>query len=648
MAGQAYTQAAIPLLARTSPFTAHHDYTKSLNTTTAFSRLTSLITLGRPAIGSTSRLSLALLLNEGFGVTYEKFDKDDLNLKFETGTHPEWMEIPGDIIIYGDGLLQRNSVLMKTTDWEAVDVAESIDRPASFRLVNYIQATPERSDEYEPYYSLGHFQPITQDILNETNFVYDEAGSRTHFEFNSVEVWGGDAHVGLFDFTRIYPFPSDQCEKHDYSLSHILPIESKYNLMLRPGRTFARSAVRPEETSCDNTGEQFLNGIMHQQPEDWNYNKVLLVDTSAVSYGVQPRDFLPVIEQPSGFCWSPVKQSGQLLDNWRMRLAGDAGQGDGSMGAITKLIKSESQGLYAWHSHGVELLPLEPMNLQATDTGTILTSSGAVFHQGIPISRKYGTVHPDSVWSHAGQMGAWDARMGVLLRHDTGGLDLLSQSENLTDLIETLTLPLSAGSDVTMSNWTCFTGVDSENGDVWITLCKVTGQAHTLGYSTKLRVFVGEYDAYPALYGNRGRLLLSVNPANPHQLWANNRGQYGQFYGSYFPTLLRFIVNVQPTQNKTFTNGHILVNVGGWPQITKVTHWTPNGGEAQRHILTPHTDDRFSYHRDCLQYPAHEWNWDESKERLRGHYQTVELEIANDESNTPAHIMSYKTIFRSA
>ncbi len=647
IAGQAYASELINLLPQDSAFRARHQYTKSFNTSTQFVRYSELLLNARPGLGDTTRLSLSLLLNQGFGTTYEKFDKDDLLLKFESATHPLWIDLgtPGGYI-YGDGLVEPNAVLIKTSDWPASDIAESVSRQASFRLVNFIQAQPERSNESEPYYACGHFQPITDEILQTTTFIYDSIGNRTHFEFNNVEVWGGDAYVNLFDFTRIYPYWSDQCEKHDYSLSHIIPIESKYNLSLRQGRSFARNAVRPEETACNQTDQQFTNGIMHQQPEDWNYNKALLVNTSAVSYGVQPRDYLAITDQPSGFTWTPIKQSGQLIDNWRIRLAGDSGQGEGEMGGITKLIRSETQGLYAWHQHGVELLPLEPFTLQASDAGTILTNSGAVFHRGIPISRKYGTNHPDSVWQYGGQMGAWDARMGVLLRHTNDGMDIVSQSQNMTDLIESLTLPLSAASDESMQNWNGITGIDNENGEIWITLSKKTGQARTLVYSTKIGAFTSEYDCLPALYGNRGRLLLATNPNNQQQVWAQNRGNYGQFFGAYYSTLLHFIVNPFPTQNKTFTNGQINVNREGATRIVRITHYTPEGGVAQRHVLLPQSDDRFSYYQNRLQYPSHALIYDDSLIPPRDHYQTVELEIKNDENSVLVSIVSNRTIFR--
>lgn len=655
--GQAYSQPVVSIYK--NPF-ARHQYTKSYATGTTYPRLTELTKAGRPKPGDQSRIALSFINNRGFGGTYNKegdegFDKDNLNLRFETGAHPEWEQPVPHLHLYADALVERNCVVMKSSEWHIVDAAESIDRQANFRLVNYIQSVATGSDDATtksvlPYYSTGHYQPITIDVLDQLNLIRDESGAVTHYEFNEVEVWGGDAYVQHFDFTRMYPFHSDSCEQHDYSVSHIVPIETKYNLLLRPGRTFAKNAVRPEFSVCNNgdPSSQFNNGIMTQQPEDWNYNKVLFVGTEVNSFGVQPVDQVVVTEQPSGFSWTPVKRNGQLLDVWRMRLAGDYGEADGSLGTITKLSKSEFQGLYCWQQHGFGIIPLDALEMRASDAGTILTQSGAVFHQMVYMSRQYGTQHPDSVWKAGGQLGAWDARMGVLLRHTQAGLDELSRSENLNDFTQVLTLPLSAGSESALQAWSAQSGVDIENGEILLTFRKNGSAPFTLVYSTSLSQFTSFYDCLPTKYGNRGRTLFSASPNNGNLLFVHNRGLPGLWYGQYFPTRLRFIVNVGAERNKTFDNGAINVSRQGYRKISKITHYTPNGGIAQNHVLTPLDDDRFNYYNNSLEYPMHEWDWAGVKERLRDKYLTVELVITNDDSNTPVPITSFRTLFRLA
>ena len=284
-----------------------HSYVKSYDTTTVLTRLDVLTQKGRPALGDETRLSLALLHNLGFDESYKEFDKDELKRVFETQTHALYLSgLKTGIVFRKDSLFQRNGALLKALDWKAVDVAGSaMSTWASgdyyrYRLVNYLQATPVLSGSKEPYFSTGHYQPITTQVLSQAKQRKAADGSVTHYVFDEVEVWGGDCYVNPFDFTRLYPYWSE-CEKvaspeapifayPDAAVSHVLPIESKYNLALRWGRSFAANATKPEATSCDNTNLQFVNGISSQQPEDWQYNNVLsLEENDSVLFGERPR-----------------------------------------------------------------------------------------------------------------------------------------------------------------------------------------------------------------------------------------------------------------------------------------------------------------------------------------------------------------------
>lgn len=625
-----------------------HFYTKAVRTATTGLPFTDYARNGRPNLGERTRLSLSLLHSLGFDETYKEFDRDNLNQLFETQSHP-FLDSGNSAYPWSDGLLQRNAALFKLKDWTAVDIAESQANPCSYRVVNYRQAVGPSSEE-EPYLSTGHFQPVTQTILSQAGKVFDQNGQVKYYVFDNVEVWGGDCFVNLFDFTRIYPFYSDNCDKRkgdwpDYSHSMILPVESKYNIALRTGRGFAANSIKPEQTSCEGNPNQFSNGINAKQPEDWNFNKALLADTSVVPYAVQPRDTTIITERPNGFSWTPRKSAGQLLDNWRMRLVGDYGEVDGSLGSITKFSKASFQGLYCWQEHGFCAIPLDASSYQSADSGIVLIQSGATFRGTIPLSKKYGTQHPDSVWELNGQMGAWDARMGVLIRHSQAGFDLMSQSDNLDDFTKALTLPVSAGSNSVLRSYECVSGVDIENGEVLVTVRKGNVK-HTAVYSVSRSAFTGFYDVYPKRYANRGRLLISVNPARANQISAHNRGRYGEWYGEFFPTTLTFIVNPMPTANKTFDNGDINTVEASVNRISGIVHSTPNGGPAQVHSLVPAIDERFRFWHNSLSYPMHEEDWDDVKQRLRDHYMQVDITIVNDAANIAIPVTSFRTKYR--
>ncbi|RYC70681.1 hypothetical protein [Spirosoma sordidisoli] len=645
---RAYSSNVIALdgYSRALPDKTHvtHGYTKSYRTATNLSWLPTLLARGRPRLGSETRLTLAKLHSDGFNTTYKELDKNNLNLKIETQTHPQWSGA-GGLYIYGDGLLQRNAVIVKTADWTSID-AGSQENPGTFRIVNYIQRTTQPVDaqsSIEPYYPCGHFQPITESLLGMAKPVETAAGQ--FFEFNDIEVWGGPAYVTLFDFARIYPFYSDSCRQSDYGIGHVVPVESKYNLALRPGRTLARNAFRPERTTCREEGEQFQNGINPDQPEDWNYNKALTVDTRVNPYAVMPRDFLAVTNDPAGFSWTPPKQPGQFIDAWRSRLPGDAGQANGSLGAIVKLQRGQGRGLLCWQERGVGILPLDPLSYQTTDAGVIETDSGAVFNRMITISTEFGTQHPESVWSSNGQVGAWDARMGALLRY-TGGLDSLSASELFSDQLKRLTYELAGAGIDSLRNWQCVAGTNRDNEEILFSFYKPGIPTFTAVYSTAMSSFVEIKDGDYSRFVNRGRLLLASARSQPNTLWAMDRGPFGQYFGTFYPSVVRFIVNPYPNQKKTFDAGQINISADSWRKITRITHWTPDGGPAQVHTLFPANDERFRFFQNALRYAMHEVDWSGTKQRLRDDYMTVEIEIGNDAENKQVVLVAFSTVFR--
>ena len=634
-----------------------HRYTKSCNTGTQFTRLSTLTTLSRPQLGETTRISFAKVHNGGFAEVYKEIDKDFLKLVFNAEVHPNYNQIVNGKLAATrkDGLLQRYAVIIKTRDWKAVDVAEVqqnnvAGKHNAYRLVNYLQEAPS-SGPNEPYFSTGHYQPLTIELLAQAGKRTDSTGKLTHLLFDNVEVWGGDCYANLFDFTRIYPYWSEGCDKSteintypDYAVSHIVPIESKYNLALRWGRSFAANATKPQSTSCDNHNPQFANGISAQQPEDWKYNNVLSLEEAVQFYNVKDPELEIVTDRPYGFQWTPEKNSGQRIDAWRLRYVGNYGAADASLGKITKLISGDTfANLYVWQQFGVGAAPLNASRYQSDDAGDIVINSGKTFNGMVSLSKKFGTQHPASVWVSNGQMGAWDARSGVLLRHSQAGLDELSRLDKLDDTIKAMTADLGASSLNVLSQWNAYAGVDA-NGDVFISFWHKNVGQRTVIYSPDLSAFTASnMPVHAKRYGRRGRYLFSVDPASPGQLYLHHKGKRGEWFGRVYPTTIKFIVNVASTTTKRFDNGSLNINKAAAGSIVSIRQYTPNGGRAQEHTILG-TDERLRWINNRLSYPMHEWDWDGNKEPLRDHYAVVEITIDNSK-NIPFELVSFSTSF---
>jgi hypothetical protein len=646
-----------------------HYYVKTYRTDHNFPRINALVQKGRPALGSGSRVKLTLAHDKGFDDVYKEFDPDYLKRELHTNAHVPYTNTPGVVGNPGkikrmDSLLTKGAVLMKASDYSLIDISDDIDpalggqepygQTAYYRMGTYtVQPTEDTTNR--PYISTGHFQPINPDVLAQAKPIY-ENGELTHYEFNDIDVAGGDCMVGLFDFTRLYPFWSDGCDKGDdsgvdypdYSVSHILPIESKYNLALLYGRKFASSAIKPEKAACTGDVPQYSNGIHSGQPEDFNYNRVLLLEEATQFYSVMPPDTRIVTEQPAGFVWSPEASAGQLLDNWRTRLVGDAGLVDGAMGRITALVKSDFEGLYVVQEKGFGVAPINPATYQNTIAGNIVINSGAFFRKVIYISRQYGTGQRSSLWQSNGQIGFWDARKGVLVRHTQAGLDLISRTENLSDLISTFTLNLSTtGLSQSPQVASAMCAVDEETAEVL--LCLRSGRTdeakHTFVYLPLLSTFAEETDNRPSRYIRRGRALFTVGSRDTNKLYRHNAGARGEWEGSVFDSSVTLIVNPAASQEKTFDNGLLNTSGDAAGAIKKLLHQTSDKDLNRQHIIHPGLDKMVKYTDSAISWPMYEDNWGVTKPRLRDHYMILTITIDNTK-NIPVSLTSMRTYYR--
>ena len=340
------------------------------------------------------------------------------------------------------------------------------------------------------------------------------------------------------------------------------------------------------------------------------------------------------------FQWTPQKRTGTRLDDWRLRYVANRGRVDGSLGPITKISKSSFDHVYIWQTNAVGAAPLNASQYANSDAGFIVISSGKVFTKMIYLSKESGTQHPESIWTSKGQIGAWDARNGVLLRHSQAGLDEISSQEHLHDLVQKLTVNLGASDLATLRQWRAVSGVDS-NGDVLTSFLRQGITQKTLVYSPTIGAFVDSLPANFGYFGKRGRYLLSIASDKPGLLYLHQSAAKGNYFEKVYNSRLRFIINPSPTQTKRFDNGYLNINKAGVPAILSIRHSTPNGGVEQQHLIQ-RGDERMEFRDNCIVYPMYEEDWTDVKKPLRDHYAVIEIEIDNS-LNLPVEILSFGT-----
>lgn len=667
---QAYTSNAIQL----SGMHNFHVYTKSYNTQ-LFSYMNPAIEAqyvnqGRPAIGSRTRIKWAFRHTKSEDTFYEKFDPDFWKYDYSASTdmYRGWME--GDGFDFPCiGIQQPGSVVLRASDWGSVDLTESghnqqtnqerDERSCSYRIVNWYGSVDQT--EVRRYFVVKHI-PITPETLQELAADRDATGKLTAYVLNDVEVYNGDAYPTLFGFTRIYS-GLDECRKNpdrassdfpDTATSHIFPLESQYNLDLLYGRKFPANATCLARTYCAGEDLQFVNGIMIRQPEDWNYNKALLAKETILFYDERPADVNFVSHRPNGIIKSPVKFSGEEIDRYRIKLPGDYHEIEGNEGPINGLVAAFDY-LYYIRERSFGILLINQRNFIPSDQGEVMVSSGQVF-SGKRDLAAYGTKYPNSIWQDGERFGFVDTVMKKIVGFSQAGRDLTSESNNVDDLVRALTMNVE---EVGEFHRDIISGYDSENQEALFTFFGAkTELTRTLAYSAKLSSFVGIRDVSPHVYIPLDDYLISVRHSGNLRgmLQLHNYGRYGYFYGQYFDSTLRMVVNPSPTALGVFNNGFILGHANLMRRLLKVTAWS----DSERHVIPMlqvinntivNVDDRFNYQKGQLAFPLHEWDWEDVKQVLKGHQIQIELTIANglasvDGLDLPVSITAFDTAYR--
>lgn len=690
---------------RVDLFSSHY-YTKSYRTLPIdWPKYRSLLTKGRPRLGAKSRIKFAFLHDKGPLDVYEDFDPEQADKKDFRGTAHAWLYEYGlntsvnqqpkpfgfQNATSWHASLQPNAAIVKLLDFKAMDIVEQPWSRASYRICNWIQTpndyfgdennTSQENSSLEKrrYMSTGHMQPITEDLLEQTKVTYDDYGKPVSYTFNDVEIYGGDCYVNLFDFSRLYPQYTD-CVKFnnaypDYSTSLIVPNESKYNLALLYGRRFAANAVTPQRVACTGSRDNLANGINPQQPEDWNYNEVLLLQESTKFYFPKPADTKILTRKETGGWYSPRKIYGELEDSYRQKLVDDYWDAIGQYGAV-QMFGTAFDGLYMVQESAFGLLRTSLKTLLPTAEGEeIYVKSGDVFGGIDYKSKDYGTQHKNSFWYYGDQMGFFDARMGKLIVFAQNGFQQESDNDQMSDPIMALSVyfdkPIihdqDGGKFVDI-----IAGYDRENSSVYTSFIhqlptQIVGgpddrvneiKSTTIEYNREAGFFHGYQPVSPYIYIRSGRYLLA--PSNKakegNRLYLFNYGKYGHWFDKYYDTELEFIINPQPNVAKLFNNGVINVNFNGYDRIARVIHEV----EENIHIIVlaendgvsiTHTDDRAYFMESALRYPMHEIDIMGEKARLRGHYLTVRIVIDNSQQSVdlidkPVAITNFDSVFQ--
>ena len=384
-----------------------------------------------------------------------------------------------------------------------------------------------------------------------------------------VDVWGGDTFVHFYDFQKMRRWRSGQSpddgftnnssgpsKKHSFSF--VIPVESTINIGLRTGYHFANKE--------NFTGKQ-EDGF---QLDEHNYDQVYSAEADLQEFYPTPYNYVKSEEFDSRVLYSQVKVNGDKVDSWRQYKINDYRDMDSGYGPINKII-THKDTIYYFQDRGVGMLSINPVATATTDQGDIVLGTGAVIQNNTYLGAGIGCKHKWSVLSANKGLYWLDILTNSVYKIGGEGAMELSRVKGMKSYFESfeglkLSNPIEGDRPLMFSGVTA--GYDAKNNEVLFSIINRDidmnepqghGQggyfitlAETMVYSETTGTFTSFYDfATPFLINTQDK-LLSVHPTLPQNVFLHNSGDLGTWYGNVNDSVIRFIVNKNPTLTKTF------------------------------------------------------------------------------------------------
>jgi len=539
---------------------------------------------------------------------------------------------------YGNGhkkgaVVPRWTVLMKCRDAALMDtgtVPPSTLQPYSYYIVNIWGKQQAQYDTNENgsrlYVSTGHFQPINATVL--ADVPTDTIDGVLHYRFDDVEVWGGDCYLSYWDFTMLCPWYWSDCDQElddtykDQSVSMIVPVESRYNYDMRYGRRFVRDGVFPEAIACevDPYLSIYYKGINKDQQSDWNVNGSLQYEETIRFYPNKPPNLQPVADQQTAIYYSQQKSPGELADSFRIFLPLDFGTVEGTHGKITGLHRVFN-GLYCIQERSLSALRINLRTILATSTGApIETGTGSAFDGADYISRDYGCQSRTGATTFGNTLHYADARMRTFCRHSGAGFEGISDVRGFHSLSWNI---LQGFESLPAAQTLIQCAPDRRNKEIIYSLYRADeGTSFTIAFNEMLDALGCVFSFSPDYLLNYGKYICTTKTTS---LYLHQAGRYGEYYGVFYSSKLRFVVNAGNMQwHKIFDTMQINCKPDTYQRIGEITLVTANTSQQ----LDVRTDARARMRNNMLRFPLMQLG---QSKRVFGQDMEVELTIHNED-----------------
>lgn len=533
------------------------------------------------------------------------------------------------------------------------DYTVSYNRPNSRNQYNGIGYTSRANNTYIP--------------ASELYLLISRKGDKS---FN-IKANLGDTYVGVYGAVN-YCYYYDQINPEGYQKSirtkkglyEIFPCEADFNFNLREGQHVINnlSPDELEETTEFKIDEKkrpirkFLRNIREKitkvklEPakdvlrtkrfllSDFEFNEVFNQKYNINTYMPQSLLYENEVDEYTNRIWhSKIKIDGEVVDSWRDFQFVDHIDVEGTQGPIKEILVNKNK-LFFYQTNGIGIASTNERSAVASDNGNVVLSNGKLLSRYDYITKETGTQHQFSVVNTNQAIYHYDGNLKKLFKLSedleciSDNLGLFSKLQGTTNQINQL--------DTTLQGFGVHGIYEPEYQTVYFTFLNnnLPNNNFTLSYNEKLQAFESFFSFKPRLYFRLDNKLFSTDDNNCY--W-HNKGNYGQFYGTYYPSYVKFLTNENPTLTKVWdnqqfqtevydTNG-LLLNLD---TIDYIQHTTENQDTGvmtlvpQTNINKKERDWKIQIQRDL----ANATYSTLSKPRLRDLYLQTELKFTNEDN----------------
>jgi len=447
----------------------------------------------------------------------------------------------------------------------------------------------------------------------------------------TIDIYNGDTFVSLFEYQRamVSGLVGTTAVNEFYNETFKFPVETTINTRWQSNKNFTQlySNIGNGVISSDAALIQEVSGIYAKSPlsftqvdDLYKYNSVYSHQNTTLKYYAKPLDIIDTPTFDIRVQYSNRKFNNEISDSWTKWRPLNYKDVDSQYGSITALINHNSD-LICFQPNGICILSVEEREVtQGSNSSQLRIGTGGILDRFDYFTTAAGCSHRNGIITGLNILYWYDTRNNSIYRFNKA-----SGEQNISKM---LGIQSYLNKNITGTNLIdVITGYDRKFNNIFFTFIASSwpdGYKRTLVFNEQQNSFSQINKVIPFRYITTDDFLYTS--LNGIDIYLENYGNYGQFYGSYYDSKISLLINPDGNLVNRFDIFEWLTEVGSNLQETFNTIRFYNDWQDSGNIsLTLGTNVGRLFRT---------WRFnqvfDSSEQRLKDSYIIVELSFTNN------------------